>query len=186
MGKYQCIVDADVSCEFPLNVPDFYPCSREDNQDSSAHSTFDFFLCITRYARICSRVRRLLYSATTFTYLPHALYSIVHELDHDLRRWYELVPSSLRIEVPVSMAKLPRGRRFIQAVVLHSCYNHLICTIHSRLTRQVFWGRQYRRRESQIDDVRRLERSVEASVKAARSIILLTRYVDVDNYTPSW
>jgi hypothetical protein len=31
-----------------------------------------------------------------------------------------------------------------------------------------------------------LERSVEASVKVARSIILLTRYVDVDNYTLSW
>ncbi|RFU35945.1 hypothetical protein B7463_g412, partial [Scytalidium lignicola] len=35
-------------------------------------------------------------------------------------------------------------------------------------------------------DAKKLEKSVEASVKAARNIILLTRYVDVDNYTPSW
>lgn len=168
-------------------MPDFYPGNQNDNQqESSSHSTFDFFLCITRYARICSKVRRFLYSATAFTYPLHALFSIVHELDHDLRRWYELVPSPLRIEVPVSMAKLPRGRRFIQAVVLHSCYNYLLCSIHCRLTRQMLWSRRYSSRGLQVDDIRRLERSVEASVKAARSIILLTRYVDVDNYTPSW
>jgi hypothetical protein len=50
----------------------------------------------------------------------------------------------------------------------------------------VYWTRRYRGEEFETADIRRLERSVEASVKAARSIILLTRYVDVDNYTPSW
>jgi hypothetical protein len=129
---------------------------------------------------------RLLYSATAFTYSPHIFFSIVHELDRDIESWYELVPSSLKIEVPVSMAKLPRGRRFIQAVMLHSCYKYLVCSIHCRLTRQVYWTRRYRGEEFETADIRRLERSVEAGVKAARSIILLTRYVDVDNYTPSW
>lgn len=107
-------------------------------------------------------------------------------LDHDVARWYEMVPSPLRLEVPVSMAKLPRGRKFIQAVALHSCYKYLVCSIHTRLVRQVYWNRQYRGRGFGIPNVKRLEWSVEASVKAARSIILLTRYVDVDNYTPSW
>jgi hypothetical protein len=170
-----------------VKLPNFY-CSNQDHnrRESSAENTFDFFLCITRYARICSKVRRCLYSATAFAFPPHTLFSIVQELDHDVGRWYEHVPSSLRLEVPVSMANLPRGRKFIQAVVLQSCYKYLVCIIHSRLIRQVFWSRSYRGGGFETADVRRLERSVEANVKAARSIILLTRYVDVDNYTPSW
>jgi hypothetical protein len=168
-------------------VPDFYPANGDHNeQESSTNSTFDFFLCLTRYARICSKVRRLLYSATAFTSSPHTFFSIVDELDGDIGSWYELVPSSLKIEMPVSMAKLPRGRRFIQAVVLHSCHKYLVCSIHCRLTRQFCWSRRYTARELETADARRLERSVEASVKAARSTILLMRYVDVDNYTPSW
>lgn len=110
----------------------------------------------------------------------------MEELDHEVRTWYEPVPSSLRLEVPVSMANLPRGSRFIQAAVLHSCYKYLVCSIHTRLFRQVFWSKRYRGEQFETADVRRLERSAEASVKAARSIIFLTRYVDVDNYTPSW
>jgi len=84
------------------------------------------------------------------------------------------------------MAKLPRGRMFIQVVVLHCCYKYLVCIIHSRLIRKVFWSGRDSGGGLEAIDVKRLEKSAEASVKASRSIILLTRYVDVDNYTPSW
>ena len=155
-------------------------------RDSTEEDSIDFFLCITRYARLCSRVKCLLYTATAYTSPPHAFLSIVHELDGCVESWYELVPSSLKIEMPVSIAKLPRGRKFIQAVTLHSSYKYLVCSIHCRLTRQVCWSRRFKNEQFQESDLGRFERSVEAGVKAARSIILLTRYVDVDNYTPSW
>jgi hypothetical protein len=185
--KKQCIDDADISCEFPVNLRNFYSSNQDQiREESNAESTFDFFLCITRYARLCSKVKRCLYSVTAFAHRTHTLFSIVEELHHDVGRWYESVPSSLRLEVPVSMANLPRGRMFIQAVVLHCCYKYLVCIIHSRLMRKVFWSRRDSGVGFEATDVRRLEKSAEASVKAARSIILLTRYVDVDNYTPSW
>ena len=168
-------------------MPDLYSANVNHNeQECSTNSSFDFFLCLTRYARICSKVRRLLYSATAFTYSSYTLFNIVDELDGDIGSWYESVPSSLKIEVPVSIAKLPCGRRFIQAVVLHSCYKYLVCSIHCRLTRQVLFSRRYTDGGVETANARRLERSMEASVKAARSTILLMRYVDVDNYTPSW
>ena len=185
--KKQCIDDADISCEFPVNLPNFYSSNQDHNRgESNPESNFDFFLCITRYARLCSKVKRCLYSATAFTYRPHTLFSIIEELDHDVGRWYESVPSSLRLEVPVSMANLPRGKMFIQTAVLHCCYKYLVCIIHSRLIRQVLWSRRDCGGGFEATDVKRLEKSAEASVKAARSIILLTRFVDVDNYTPSW
>lgn len=84
------------------------------------------------------------------------------------------------------MAKLPSGRMFIRAIALQSCYKHLLCVIHARLVREVLWNRRDGQRMGDNIGGNDLKKSLDVGMEAARSIILLTRYVDVDNYTPSW
>jgi hypothetical protein len=158
----QCIDDGDISCQFPRNIEDFH-ISNESVQ--RPETKFDFFLCITRYARICSKVKRRLYSATSLTQLPSTLLDIIEELDHDVTVWCETVPRELRLELPISMSQLPRGRQFIQAVVLHSCYKYLVCSIHSRITTQFLWSRNIEGQPSPqltSSDMSKLGRSADA------------------------
>jgi hypothetical protein len=76
----------------------------------------------------------------------------------------------------------------MQALGLYFSYKHAVCTLHGRLMKSYYWDRNDEacQHSKEDDDMADLRYSIDACVEAARSIILLTRYIDVDNYTPSW
>ena len=86
-------------------------------------------------------------------------------------------------------SELPKDEIFIQALILHFSYEFAICALHGRITTQFIWDRTDEGENAlgkQASDAPHLEYSAGLRLKAARSMILLTRYIDVDSSTPSW
>jgi hypothetical protein len=185
-SQKQTIDDGDISCPFPRDV---YSLRLPDTNPLITDASFDILLCTVRFARICSKISTLLYSATSLARHPRASFQTVRVLDHELAEWHDNIPYVLRLNRPMRRCELPKDETFVQALILHFSYEFAICAVHGRITTQFSWDRTDDGQDAlgkQASDAPHLEYSAGLCLKAARSMILLTRYIDVDNSTPSW
>ena len=180
------IDDSDIGCAFPRHL---YTLHLPDTNPSFVDTSFDILLCVVRFARICSKMSTRLYSATSLARHPRALFQTVRVLDHELAEWHNSIPSVLRLNRPMRRSELPKDEIFTQALILHFSYEFATCALHGRITTQFIWDRTDEGEDAlgkQAGDAPHLEYSAGLRLKAARSMILLTRHIDVDSSTPSW
>jgi hypothetical protein len=154
--------------------------------DEMDEAKFDYLLCNTRYARVCSKIMSRLYTATALARHAHKLIHVVADLRADLDAWRDTIPRSFRPSRQLQVTKLPNNVPFIQALVLHFSYHYAICTLH----RRILWARRGPHQglspplSNEISEAIRL--ASELSLESARTTILLTKEISIMSYTPSW
>lgn len=176
-GRPPVIHDEDISCSFPRDVR--YGTAKQVQNEG--RPPFDFFLSFVKFYRICSLVAQRLYSTLALCRQASDLRSVADEIMTRLEAWRESIPVEFRPGQPFS--RLPVGSGFlrIQVLVLHFSYYYAVCAIHRRFTPMFL-------QEDEENDV--IEWSPRDSfithIEAARSMVLLTKYVDIESFTPAW
>jgi hypothetical protein len=181
----KAISDDDINCDFPQNirVVQHAPKGNGYENNSGCEDTFDFFLSFVRYARICSRISKQLYSAFALSRPSQDLLPAAAELDDELRRWCKSIPFSFRPGKHTRPADTPSHVPFIQALILGFGYNYAICAIYRRFNAMF---RHYDPQTS-MTDIRSWEmRAGAKDLEAARMLILLTKYLDIESTTQGW
>jgi hypothetical protein len=149
----------------------------------SGGESFDFFLAFTRYSRICGRITKSLYSAVGLSCNSVDLLGDATELLAAFTEWRESIPVSFRPGTSFRKSIISDGVSLTQALVINLGYNYGLCAIYRRLTAHYFQG-DSSLSASSLSNVASTTSSM--CVEAARSMILLTKYVDVESYTPAW
>jgi hypothetical protein len=144
---------------------------------------FDFFLAFTRFSRICGRIAKSLYSAVGLSCNSMELLGDATELSAAFTEWRESIPATFRPGTPFRPSTISNEVSLTQALVINLGYNYGLCAIYRRFTAHYF----QRDPPLSTSNVSNVESTTSAMcVEAARSMILLTKYVDVESYTPAW
>ncbi|CAH0058694.1 unnamed protein product [Clonostachys solani] len=174
-GRPAVISDDDISCCFPRGVlviqhGDLEPLGAPD---------VDFFLCATKLARIAGKVSRKLYSASALYTSSSSLLPMMNNLLKELHAWLNLLPSSIRPGQPPNRMNKTFGLSREQIIVLHLSYYYLLCSIYRRFT-PIF--------TQHSNNLQPLVNSQMHSshIEAARSMVLLTKHLDIESFTPAW
>ncbi|KNB20072.1 hypothetical protein FOXG_17306 [Fusarium oxysporum f. sp. lycopersici 4287] len=177
-GRPSMIHDDEISCCFPRGVQIARsPGTGLDPQENSP--MFDFFLCFTRLSRICGIISRRLYSATALYSSSSHLLSILDQLLQDLESWRRTIPTEIQPGKPLRWKCNTRGLSQMQLVVLHSSYYYVLCAVCRRFTPLFIYNE-----ESAQDSIP--PKIHTTHIEAARSIVLLTKHLDVESFTPVW
>jgi Fungal specific transcription factor domain/Fungal Zn(2)-Cys(6) binuclear cluster domain len=182
-----CILDdADISCPFP-RAP---RSGQGDIAVGAAESAkgrqvdFDFFLCYARYARICGIVAKDLYSATGLSKSCDELTSRAAELLEEINTWKQTIPDDFRPGKRFRPSTLPDHVGMIGGLALHFGYSYIICAVYRRFSTLFERGGQ----SGELRQRRIFASSITAvnSMEAARSMILMTKHLDIESYSPAW
>ncbi|KAM5357065.1 hypothetical protein ACJZ2D_016656 [Fusarium nematophilum] len=177
-GRPAIIQDHEVSCCFPRGVN-----TVQRGQESSGTRTeppaFDYFLCFAKLARIGGNVSRLLYSAAALYTPSHRLLPTLDRLMHDLESWLSAIPAGLRPGKPLTRILEMNGASHDQIVVLHASYYYLLCAIYRRAS--PLFTQENRSLEHFID-----QKSHVSHIEAARCIVLLTKHLNTESFSPAW
>ncbi|KAH7258813.1 fungal-specific transcription factor domain-containing protein [Fusarium solani] len=177
-GRPSMIQDDEISCCFPRGVQIARsPGTSHDLAEKS--QTFDFLLCFTRLSRICGIISRRLYSATALYSSSTQLLSILDQLLQDLESWRRMIPAEIQPGKPFRRKHDTRGLSRMQLVVLHSSYYYVLCAVCRRFT-PLFTHDE--------DNAQHLipPKTHTTHIEAARSMVLLTKHLDVESFTPGW
>ncbi|KAF9888883.1 hypothetical protein FE257_008253 [Aspergillus nanangensis] len=182
-GRPPVIHDEDISCPFPRDVR--YGTAKvvpEATQAQTEEPPLDFFLYLVKFYRICSLVIQRLYSTVALCQSTRPLHSAADEILTRLETWCESIPARFRPGQPIS--RLPVGSSSLirmQVLVLHFSYYYGVCAVHRRFTPMFLQA-------NEEDDI--VEWSPQGSsithIEAARLMALLTKYLDIESYTPAW
>jgi hypothetical protein len=179
-GRPAVIQDEDVSCPFPRGV------QVSQGQDVGAgvaagpgQEEFDFFLCFTRLARLCGVVARRLYSAAALSSPIAPLREIADQMLQQVKAWKQSIPAAIRPGRQLGRMGLADRASQTQLLVLHSSYHYVLCAIHRRFSHMF------------VQDVSESSYpegpgAQEEHIQAARSMALLTKYLDIESFTPGW
>jgi hypothetical protein len=180
------IDDSEISCQIQSNH-EGDTADRSFSEDAISEQE-RIFVHNLRFAVICSKIKREIYSARSLAQHPRSLFPIVQTLDRELNEWYSTIPSSYRITHPVPISSFAQQRDFRQALAFQFMYQHARASIHGRIMKSYYLDQEDLAQSlgELSSDRERVEHSLHVCVDGARSIVLLTRYIDVDNYTPSW
>lgn len=178
-GRPAVICDDEISCSFPRGL-----CMVPQGGDSAAATAegqpdFDFFQSLTKLARIAGHISRSLYSSTAILLPCSRLLPTLNRLMQDLELWLHALPINIRPGTPVARILGRCGLLRIQIIILHSSYYYALCSIFRRASS--LFDRGSRSLEHLID-----KRSHVSHIEAARSIVLLTKHLDIESFTPAW
>lgn len=178
-GRPSAIDDAEISCDFPRRNMD--PSARLHSAGEDARQPFDFFLCMTKYARICGQISRGLYSAFALSRYCTELSEQAIRLLNELRTWRSDVPATKSFRQSNASVKDARQLES-QLLFLQLSYYYALCAIYRRFG-PIFCQVDEDENETQalltgVTDVSQIE--------AARSMVLLTKHIDVESYSPGW
>ncbi|KAH6867680.1 fungal-specific transcription factor domain-containing protein [Thelonectria olida] len=177
-GRPSMIHDDEISCRFPRGVQIARrPGTGLAPEENSPN--FDFFLSFTRLSRICGIISRRLYSATALYSSSSQLLSILDQLLQDLESWRRMIPTEIQPGKPFRWKHYTRGLSQMQLVVLHSSYYYVLCAIYRRFTPLFTYN------EENAQDFIPPKTHI-THIEAARSIVLLTKHLDVESFTPVW
>ncbi|KAF4477535.1 Fumonisin cluster-specific transcription factor FUM21 [Colletotrichum fructicola Nara gc5] len=153
------IADYDVGCPVP-NVPE------------STFGEYNWFLSSIRFGRVLSVAYEQLFSVTASTRDTQILLSAISRVRGMLEDWRQSVPVDFRPKEQLNKQCLtdPRTRQIALSTQLY--YFHLVIALE-RMSLQLDEDGGQRQQESRKD-----------LLQAARTIIELTRYIDVEPYTP--
>ncbi|CAI0643284.1 unnamed protein product, partial [Colletotrichum noveboracense] len=153
------IADYDVGCPVP-NVPE------------STFGEYNWFLSSIRFGRVLSVAYEQLFSITASTRDTQILLSAISRVRGMLEGWRQSVPVDFRPKEQLNKQRLtdPRTRQIALSTQLY--YFHLVIALE-RMSLQLDEDGGQRQQESRKD-----------LLQAARTVIELTRYIDVEPYTP--
>lgn len=162
-GRPAVLQDDEISCRFPRQVK-----VHDDHVDG-----LDFFLCFTRLTRICGAAARQLYSVAALCTPSAPLAATMEQLLSDVAQWRDSIPAQLRPGRPIHATATTAAAR-MQLLVLHATYFYVLCAIYRRFTPLFTQGEVV---DTQI---------TKGHVEAARALVLLTKHLDVESFTPAW
>lgn len=108
---------------------------------------------------------------------------LVKGLDQSLRSWYEDLPGYFKPEFPINQNHLPEGIQTEQLINLHFSYHANLAAIHS------VFGHPWNLTDSPGNEGsvgEQVIHSTRALQEASRNIVLITRYISIDAYAPTW
>ncbi|KAF4493699.1 fungal specific transcription factor domain containing [Fusarium agapanthi] len=178
-GRPSVLCDDEISCPFPRNVT-IVQTGRDGSPGSTTkQQNFDFFRCFTKLSRICGKVSRMLYSVTALYMPSEQLIKTVNCLMQDLESWVDMLPEEILPGKPLGRISHSFDALRDQIIVLHASYYYVLCAIYRRFTPIFTYDGKCL--EHLID-----RRSHRSHIEAARSIVLLTKHLDVESFVPAW
>ena len=185
-GRPPTIRDEEITCPFPRDVSvvqSTYPSSTRTGQSPTEDiPKFDFFLVLTKFSRICSRISHHLYSAAALCRPSTELVEMANGILASLEAWRQSIPA--RFRPGQSFNRLPplnyASRQRVLA--LHLSYSYAICSVHRRF---MCFFTDYEIGQCNGVDVM-LTCKPMTHIEAARSMVLLTKHLDIESYSPGW
>lgn len=185
-GRPPTFRDEEISCLFPRDVSvaqNTYPSSTRTGQSPEEDiQEFDFFLILTKFSRICSRISHQLYSVTALCRPSVELLEMANSILSSLEAWRQSIPA--RFRPGQSFNRLPAlnyaSRQRVLA--LHLSHSYAICSVHRRFMR--FFTDHDSEQCNGVDAM--LTCKPMAHIEAARSMVLLTKHLDIESYAPGW
>ncbi|KAH7159409.1 fungal-specific transcription factor domain-containing protein [Dactylonectria estremocensis] len=175
-GRPSAVDDDEISCPFPRGVR----LARHYDSNSSAAeevADFDCFLSLAKFARICGAVSRRLYSATALNMPSTQLSGTLERLMQDLEAWKQAIPPDIQPGIPFGRIADSKGLTRFQLVALHSSYYYIICAMCRRFTPMF---------TKEIPTPNTTQKTMNLNLEAARAMVLLTKHLDVESFTPGW
>ncbi|KAI9834090.1 MAG: hypothetical protein M1819_003375 [Sarea resinae] len=163
-GRSSVLMDADIGCPIPF-VPE------------ASFGNLDWFLAFARYSRLVSQIYNLLFSISSTGNSAKVYYTRVDQLGEELERWRMSIPEEFRPDEIFRARALPEALGVAIALRLQYFYYNALLSL-CRTTLHVS-------SEDNYGAVRQQE-SRRLLMKTARSILELTKYVEVETYTPLW
>ncbi|KAJ4991088.1 hypothetical protein SVAN01_03438 [Stagonosporopsis vannaccii] len=185
-GRPPTIRDEEITCSFPRDVTVVQttnPSSTRTGQSPTEDSLeFDFFLVLTKFSRICSKISHHLYSAVALCRPSAELVEMANDILASLESWRQSIPA--RFRPGQSFNRLPplnyASRQ--QVLALHFSYSYAICSVHRRFMR--FFTDHEIGQCNSIDAM--LTCKPVTHIEAARSMVLLTKHLDIESYSSGW
>jgi hypothetical protein len=141
---------------------------------------FDFFFVYTQYARICGNIAKQLYSASALSRSFSDIEMTAAELEASIDKWRESIPYDFRPGRFFRPSDIPKNLPQIQALSLNFGYHYVICAVHRRFSAMF----QYSETDGHPSSA--LGSADTKFLEAARSMILLTKHLDIESHTPGW
>ncbi|KAF4778967.1 hypothetical protein HER10_EVM0013207 [Colletotrichum scovillei] len=179
-GRPAVICDEEISCPFPRGIDLAHPGSATNvTEIGEEELDVDFFRYFTKLARIGGDISRSLYSASALFMPISRLVPALNRLLQELERWLKSIPIKVRPGRPLGKILGRQGVSRVQIIVLHSSYYYALCSIFRRGSPMFNQGKT---------DVEHLidGKSHISHIEAARSIVLLTKHLDIESFTPAW
>ncbi|KAH9821431.1 fungal-specific transcription factor domain-containing protein [Teratosphaeria destructans] len=174
-GRPSMIDDAEISTPIPAPRPATTSSSNET-------STFDFFLSLCQCSRICSKISRNLYSAFALNQSCRDLAKTARQLLADVQIWRNSLPPPTRVRRSSFSTETIEGLPKAQRLHLQMAYYYVTCAIYRRFTPLFCHGDED---ENMVQEMLAGAAPI-SHIEAARSMILLTKHIDVESYTPGW
>ncbi|KAL2865091.1 uncharacterized protein BJX67DRAFT_359229 [Aspergillus lucknowensis] len=157
-GTSSVIADCDIGC--PIQTA-----------PESMIGGYNWLLSSVRYSRILSIAYASLFSVSASTHSDDTLLASVDHVHSVLEEWRQSIPLEFRPKEPLQRRRLIDGASKEIALRTHYYYYHIIIALE-RLTLHV------------SRDIARSENAMRALLNTAREVINLTRFIDVEPYTP--
>lgn len=132
----------------------------------------DFFVIVLRGARILSKAYQMLFSVSATMNSTEQYFVAIECVKGDLDRWRDSVPVKYRPGMPFVAGNTCTTFMFLR---LHCVYHALVISL-CRLELHIGRDRQSTR----------ATKTTKLLMDTARSIIQLTKYIDMKPYTPLW
>lgn len=186
-GRPSLLDDSDIACTFPRHV--FEHHGPEEANISKVE--FDFFLSVTQYSRLCSRIIKHLYSTTSLLQTPEARYRTVRDLYDELRRWREATKKTGQSDfgswTTLRETKLNSNVLFYQRLVLDYFYHDSVISLDKACWLQnALPSNKHSSGRVQMASQDPLAQLASDALESARTMCLLTQQIDIESYTPNW
>ncbi|KAJ0103941.1 hypothetical protein J7T55_010958 [Diaporthe amygdali] len=153
------IADYDIGCPVPLAA-------------ASTVGEYDWFLSSIRFARILSTTYEALFSVSASTRPATSHFAAIDNVRTSLEKWRLLMPVEFRPQEPLRHTHLVDPKTKHIALSTHYYYHHLVIALE-RLSLRLGG-----------DHGTHQEECHHRLVQAAKAVIELTRFIDVEPYTP--
>ncbi|EXA32090.1 hypothetical protein FOVG_16667 [Fusarium oxysporum f. sp. pisi HDV247] len=177
-GRPAVLRDLDISCPFPHREVMILSAEHGVGLTEHVHE-LDVLLCAVKLARICGMISERLYSAQGLhlpaSELQRTAINIVNRLD----AWRKSLPPNMQPGKPFGKIRGLTSSSQMQLLVMHSTYYYLLCAIYRRFSPMFTHdGKDSRHLISHSTEI--------THMGAAKSIILLTKFFDIESQTPGW
>ncbi|KAL1618563.1 hypothetical protein SLS56_010491 [Neofusicoccum ribis] len=171
-GKSSVLNDSDISCTIaPLPEPAF--------------GNFDWLLTFVKHTRLLARLHATLYSVSAAGRSLEYYRAAVQQLLGELEVWKSTIPSNLKPGEALQPHALPGSQMIMIYIMVNYLYYNTALTLHRAALQLEIDGQETGCLSPKSGNVRR-EASMLALIKSARSILELTRFIEVEPHTPIW
>lgn len=164
------IDDSDIGCDIPIEVHD------------GSTLNLQVFKFLIRSSQISSRICKKLMSAHIQDDQPAEILECVLDFNHQLQSWKADLPVELRPQDHVQQFQKRPSQRSLSTTLLQSSYYDLLMVSHAPFVYP--WITQRFERGASPDVRAKISdqviKSVEATVVAARNIIVMTRNFEIN------